>query len=300
MFHAGGMHIQTTPAVHWGATITIHRRFERGAVLAEIRASRPTLLLAVPAVSAALIAHPDFAATDVSCLKCLCAGSSVVPEAAIKPWLDRGVSFNQVYGMTETGPTAIASSIADGTRKCTAAGKPVPYMEARLVDDAGRDAEAGARGEIWLRGPALFKEYWRNPEATREAFDPAGWFKTGDVAHRDEEGFFFVDDRKKDMIISGGENIYPAELENVLADCADIAEFAVIGRADARWGEIPVACVVLKAGRAMTKEQVIALFQQRLARFKHPRDVIFLDGPLPRTSLGKVQKFELRRRLGTA
>jgi fatty-acyl-CoA synthase len=200
--------------------------------------------------------------------------------------------------MTETGPTAIASSIADGRRKSSSAGKPVPYMEARLVDDAGRDVKPGARGEIWLRGPALLKEYWRNPEATRETFDPAGWFKTGDVAHCDDEGFYYVDDRKKDMIISGGENIYPAELENVLADCADVAEFAVIGRADARWGEIPVACVVLKPGAAMTKEQVIGLFQNRLARFKHPRDVIFLEGPLPRTSLGKVQKYELRHRLG--
>ena len=297
MFHAGGMHIQTTPAVHWGAIVTIHRRFEPGAVLAEIAKSRPTLLLAVPAVSGALIAHPDFAKTDISCLKCVCGGSSVVPEAVIRPWTDRGVPFNQVYGMTETGPTAIASSIADGKRKSSSAGKPVPYMEARLVDDAGRDVKLGARGEIWLRGPALLKEYWRNPEATREAFDPEGWFKTGDVAHCDEEGFYYVDDRKKDMIISGGENIYPAELENVLADCADIAEFAVIGRADARWGEIPVACVVLKPGRAMTKEQVIGLFQNRLARFKHPRDVLFLEGPLPRTSLGKVQKFELRNRL---
>ncbi|HEY7608112.1 MAG TPA: AMP-binding protein [Alphaproteobacteria bacterium] len=298
MFHAGGMHIQTTPAVHWGATITIHRRFEPGAVLAEIAKSRPTLLLAVPAVSAALIAHPDFATTDITCLKCICGGSSVVPDAVIKPWTDRGVPFNQVYGMTETGPTAIASSIADGKRKSSSAGKPVPYMEARLVDDAGRDVPTGARGEIWLRGPALLKEYWRNPEATRESFDAEGWFKTGDVAHCDAEGFYYVDDRKKDMIISGGENVYPAELENVLADCADIAEFAVIGRADQRWGEIPVACVVLKPGRAMTKEAVIGLFQNRLARFKHPRDVIFLDGPLPRTSLGKVQKYALRQRLG--
>ena len=299
MVHAGGMHIQTTPAVHWGATVTIHRRFEPGAVLAEIAKSRPTLLLAVPAVSAALIAHPEFAKTDISCLKCVCSGSSVVPEAVIKPWIDRGIPFNQVYGMTETGPTAIATSIADGRRKSNSAGKAVPYMEARLVDDSGRDAKPGTRGEIWLRGPALLKEYWRNPEATRESFDPDGWFKTGDVAHCDAEGFYYVDDRKKDMIISGGENIYPAELENVLADCADIAEFAVIGRADARWGEIPVACVVLKPGRAMTKEQVIGLFQNRLARFKHPRDVLFLEGPLPRTSLGKVQKYELRHRLGT-
>ncbi len=300
MFHAGGMHIQTTPAVHWGATITIHRRFEPAAVLAELRASRPTLLLSVPAALSAMIAHPDFARTDIACLKCICGGSSVVPEAVIRPWVERGVPFNQVYGMTETGPIAIASSIADGKRKSTSAGKAVPYMEARLVDDAGRDVQPGARGEIWLRGRTLLKEYWRNPAATQAAFDAEGWFKTGDVAHRDEEGFYFVDDRKTDMIISGGENIYPAELENVLADCPDIAEFAVIGRPDPKWVEVPVAIVVAKSGRRPTAEQILALFHDRLARYKHPRDVIFVEGPLPRTSLGKVQKYELRARLGVA
>jgi len=299
MFHAGGMHIQTSPAVHWGAAITIHRRFEPAAVLAEIRASRPTLLLSVPAALAAMIAHADFAKTDISCLKCICGGSSVVPEALIRPWLERGVSFNQVYGMTETGPVAIASSIADGLRKSTSAGKPVPYMEARLVDDAGRTVKPGERGEIWLRGPGLLKEYWRNPAATAESFDADGWFKTGDVAHCDEEGFYYVDDRKKDMIISGGENIYPAELENILADCPEIAEFAVIGRADPKWVEVPVCVVVRKPGRNTTAEDILALFQGKLARYKHPRDVIFVEGPLPRTSLGKVQKFELRQRLGS-
>jgi fatty-acyl-CoA synthase len=298
MFHAGGMHIQTTPAVHWGATITIHRRFDPAAVLAEIRASRPTLLLSVPAASAAMTAHPDFATTDVTCLKCICGGSSVVPEAVIRPWRERGLSFNQVYGMTETGPIAIASSIADGRRKSTSAGKPVAHMEVRLVDDAGRDVAGGARGEIWLRGPALLREYWRNPRATREAFAAEGWFKTGDIAHRDEEGFYFVDDRKKDMIISGGENIYPAELENILADCPEIAEFAVIGRPDPKWVEVPVCVIVKKPGRSPSADDILALFQGKLARYKHPRDVIFVDGPLPRTSLGKVQKFELRTRLG--
>jgi fatty-acyl-CoA synthase len=297
MFHAGGMHIQTTPAVHWGAMLTIHRRFEPAAVLAEMRASRPTLLLSVPAASAAMIAHPDFARTDITCLKCICGGSSVVPEAAIRPWVERGVSFNQVYGMTETGPIAIASSIADGRRKSTAAGKAVPYMEARLVDDAGHDVKPGQCGEIWLRGPTLLREYWRNPAATKAAFDAEGWFKTGDVAHCDEEGFYFVDDRKTDMIISGGENIYPAELENVLADCPDIAEFAVIGRPDPKWVEVPVAVVVSKPGRRPSAEQILALFQDRLARYKHPREVLFVEGPLPRTSLGKVQKYELRQRL---
>jgi fatty-acyl-CoA synthase len=244
-----------------------------------------------------MVAHPDFAKTDISCLKCICGGSSVVPETVIRPWLERGVSFNQVYGMTETGPVAIASSIPDGRRKSTSAGKPVPYMEAKLVNDAGGEVMTGERGEIWLRGPTLLKEYWRDPAATRESFAPDGWFRTGDVAHCDEEGFYYVDDRKKDMIISGGENIYPAELENILADCPEIAEFAVIGRPDPKWVEVPVCVVVRKPGRSPSAEDILALFQGKLARYKHPRDVVFVEGPLPRTSLGKVQKFELRQRL---
>jgi fatty-acyl-CoA synthase len=269
-------------------------------VLADIRARRPTLLLAVPPVSLALIGHPDWAATDVSCLRCVCAGSSTVPEAAIRPWFERGVPVTQVYGMTESGPIAVALSIADAARKIGSTGKPVLHCEARIARDDGSEAEIGERGEIWMRGPNILKEYWGDAAATRAAIAPGGWFKSGDIAHRDAEGFYYVDDRKKDMVISGGENIYPAELENVLADCAEIAEFAVIGRADPKWVEVPVACIVTKPGAALDRDKVLALFEGRLARYKHPRDVIFLAGPLPRTSLGKVQKFELRRRLGFA
>jgi len=138
--------------------------------------------------------------------------------------------------------------------------------------------------------------YWRNAEATAEAFT-GRWLHTGDVAHQDADGYFYVDDRKKDVVISGGENVYPAELERVLADCADIAEAAVVGRADPRWGEVPVACVVPRPGARLDRDDVLALFQGRLARFKHPRDVVFLES-LPRTAMGKVQKFELRERIG--
>ncbi|MCI0548891.1 MAG: long-chain fatty acid--CoA ligase [Candidatus Rokubacteria bacterium] len=292
MFHVGGLNIQTTPAVAVGATVTITRRFDPGEVLRLVHSRRPTLLLAVPAVAQALASHPAFATTDLSCLRCLATGSSTVPEAVIRPWLDRGVPVTQVYGMTESGPTAIALSIADAARKVGSCGKPALHTEARLVGADGEDVARGARGEIWLRGPNLTAGYWRNPEATREAF-AGGWFKTGDIGHQDEEGFFYIDDRKKDVVISGGENIYPAELENVLADCPAIAEAAVIGRPDPRWGEIPVACVVLKPGASLSREDVLALFRDRLARYKHPRDVVFLD-VLPRTAMGKVQKFALR------
>ncbi len=298
MFHVGGMNIQTTPAMHWGATVILHRRVEPGAILADIAKRRPTLLLAVPPVSLALIAHPDWAKTDLSSLKCVCAGSSTVPEAAIRPWFERGVPVTQVYGMTESGPIAVALSIADAARKIGSTGKPVLHCEARIAREDGGEAAPGERGEIWMRGPNMLKEYWRDAAATRAALAPGGWFRSGDIAHRDAEGFYYVDDRKGDLVISGGENIYPAELENVLADCAAIAEFAVVGRADPKWVEVPVACIVLKPGATLDRDAVLRLFDGRLARYKHPRNVVFLPGPLPRTSLGKVRKFELRRQLG--
>jgi fatty-acyl-CoA synthase len=281
-----------------GATVTIARRFDPDETLDLIAARRPTLFLAVPAVAQALARHPRFAATDLSSLRAMCTGSSPVPEAVIRPWMERRVPVTQVYGMTESGPTAIALSIADAARKIGSCGKAAAHTDARIVDGAGRDVARGERGEIWLRGPNLLSGYWRNPDATAEAFTD-GWFHTGDIAHQDADGFYYVDDRKKDVVISGGENVYPAELEQVLADCADIAEAAVIGRPDERWGEIAVACIVPRAGAALTREAVLALFAQRLARYKHPRDVVFLE-TLPRTAMGKVQKHELRRRLGAS
>jgi fatty-acyl-CoA synthase len=170
-------------------------------------------------------------------------------------------------------------------------------VEAKIVGEDGRALPPGQTGEIVLRGPNVMREYWQNPEATAEVKTEDGWYHTGDLGHTDADGYFYVDDRKKDMIISGGENIYPAELENVLADCDKISEFAVVGRPDERWGEVPVCVIVLKDDAAMSEEEVYALFQGRLARYKHPRGVEFVDGPLPRTSLGKVQKFELRKAL---
>jgi fatty-acyl-CoA synthase len=298
MFHVGGMNIMTVPAMHAGATVTIHAQFDPAAVLAEIAASRPTLMIAVPAIGQALAAHPDFATTDISCFRCVCTGSSTVPEATFTPWHDRGMPITQVYGLTESGPTVTAVPIALGFTHSVSAGKAVLHAEARVVDDEGNDCPPGISGEIWLRGPNMLKEYWNNPEATAESFAEGGWFKTGDVAHTDDDGWIFVDDRQKEVIISGGENIYPAELENILADCADIAEFSVIGRAHEKWGETPVCCVLQKEGATLTKETVLALFDDRVARYKRPSDVIFLEQPLPRTSLGKVQKFELRKQLG--
>ncbi len=198
----------------------------------------------------------------------------------------------QIYGLTESGPVSIALSVAESWDHNGSCGKAVPHCQARVARDDGSEADIGERGEILLRGRNLLREYWQNPEQTAAAFSD-GWFHTGDVGHRDADGFFYIDDRKKDVVISGGENIYPAELENVLADCPELAEWAVIGQPHPRWVEIPVACVVRQADSKIDEAGVLALFQDNLARFKHPKKVIFLDS-LPRTALGKVQKFQLK------
>ena len=292
MFHVGGMNIQTTPAIHAGATVTIQSRFDPAAVLAAIERRKPTMLLAVPAVAMALTSHPDWAGADLSSLRLVGLGASAVPEAVLRAFLDRDLPAIQVYGLTESAPVAICLPIADAWSKMGSCGKPALHCQAAILDDGGEPVEAGGRGEIVLRGKNLFREYWRNQTGTAEAYRD-GWFHTGDIGHRDEDGYYYVDERKKDVVISGGENIYPAELENILADCPDLAEAAVVGRPDPRWGEIPVACVVRQPDNIIQGADILALFEGKLARYKHPHAVIFMDS-LPRNAMGKVEKFTLR------
>jgi len=291
MFHVGGLNIQTLPALHAGAGVILHRRFDPGAVLAAIARDRPTLTVLVPAQMAALIGHPGWVATDLSSLRMVTTGSTIVPHALIGAFHDRGVPVVQVYGTTETAPIAAYLRAEHARDHVGAAGLAAVHCALRLVDDAGREVGAGERGEVWVQGPNLMREYWDDAAATETAL-AGGWFRTGDIGHLDAAGFLTIVDRKRDVIISGGENIYPAELERVLADSTAIAEAAVVGRADARWGEVPVA-VVVAADRGLTEAAVLGLFAGRIARFKHPKQVLFVDR-LPRNAMGKVEKFTLR------
>jgi len=295
MFHVGGMNIHTTPAIHAGATVTIQARYDPAATLAALARCKPTIFLTVPAMAMTLTGHPDWAATDLSSLRFVALGSSAVPETILRAFLDRGIAATQIYGLTESAPVAICLPIADAWSKIGSCGKPALHTQARIVDDNGDDVGQGNGGEIVLRGKNLFREYWCNATGTAEAYE-GGWFHTGDIGHQDDQGYYYVDERKKDVVISGGENIYPAELENILADCPDLAEAAVVGRPDQRWGEIPVACVVSQPGSDIQGTDIVALFEGRLARYKHPREVIFMDA-LPRNAMGKVEKFTLRDEL---
>jgi fatty-acyl-CoA synthase len=279
MFHVGGLNIQTLPALLAGATITLHKRFDAGAWLADVAKWRPTLSLLVPAAMAAVVGHPDWAATDLSSLRLLNTGSMVVPETLIQAFHARGVPVGQVYGATETAPIATVLLRDDALRKPGSAGKPAPHCEVKLAD-----------GEIWVRGPAVMRGYWKD----YSGLTPDGWFRTGDLARLDEEGYYWVVGRSKDVIISGGENIHPAELENVLADCPAIAESAVVGIPDAKWGEAACAAVVLKPGSTLAEPELAKLFESRLARYKHPRRIVYLS-QLPKNAMGKVQRAELRK-----
>jgi fatty-acyl-CoA synthase len=291
-FHVGGLNIQTTPALHFGATVTIHSRFEPGATLTAIEHDRPTLTVLVPATIQAVIDHPDWASTDLSSLKAISTGSTVVPPHLIDRVVARGVPVLQVYGSTETCPIAVYTRLGGDLSRTGSTGLPGLCCEAAVIDDAGVELPPEIPGEIAVRGPNVFHEYWGNEEATREALRD-GWYHTGDIGRRDADGYFWVHDRKKNLIISGGENIYPAEVERVLLEHPDVADCGVIGRPDPRWGEVPVAYVVKRSGRLIEAEDLKAHMLTQLARFKVPRKIIFVDD-LPRTALGKVQHFMLR------
>lgn len=291
-FHVGGLNIQTLPVLYAGGEVLLLRRFDPGDVLELIRSFAPSQTLLVPAMLAAVAAHEQFNEVDLSCVVGINSGSSLVPEAVTLPFFDRGVPVGQVYGATETGPTAVVLRYDEAAAHPGSCGRPATHTEVRIVDEDGTDVVAGSTGELWLKGPNLFSGYWRNDEATADAFVD-GWYKTGDVGHQDSDGFIYISDRIKDMVISGGENVYPAELETVLAEHPDLAEVAVVGQPDVTWGEIPVAVAVTVPGSGLTIEQLRAWCDGRLARYKWPRELVVVD-ELPRTALGKVQKHIVR------
>jgi fatty-acyl-CoA synthase len=295
-FHVGGLNIQTTPALHHGATVTIHSRFAPDTALTAIARDRPTLTVLVPAIIQAVTDHPDWATTDLSSLKAISTGSQIVPPHLIERFVARGVPVLQVYGSTETCPIAVYTRLGGDLSRTGSTGQPGLCCEAVVMDEAGVELPPGMPGEIAVRGPNVFFEYWANETATREALHD-GWYRTGDIGHRDADGYFWVHDRKKNMIISGGENIYPAEVERVLLEHPDVADCGVIGRPDAKWDEVPVAYVIPRAGCVADAEALKAHVSMQLARFKVPREFVFVDD-LPRTALGKVQHFRLKQIAG--
>lgn len=298
MFHSGGLFIHTTPGLCAGATITIHREFDPGQVIEEIQSQRITLLPSVPAMTFALARHPAWGRADLSSLRCVVTGSTMVPRGAVEAWQARRVSVVQGYGSTEACPTAVTLAPGSAAEAAFTAGKPVLYSQVRIVDESGHEVPVGEPGEVWIRGPAVMHSYWNNEQATREAFRE-GWFRNGDVGLIDEHGYLHIVGRLSDTIIVGASNVYPSDLEAVLEACPEIREAAVVGRPHEQLGEVPVACVVPTRGSTLTTQQVLALFKNRLAVYKQPRDVLLLDA-LPRNWHGKIDRRRLHQMVATA
>jgi acyl-CoA synthetase (AMP-forming)/AMP-acid ligase II len=299
LYHVGALDLTTTSLIAAGATTIIHRAFDAAAVVDELERSRVTVVWLAPAMVNAIMALPGIESRDLSSVRLVINGGEKMPIPLIER-IQRVFSaawFADAYGLTETvsGDTFLdRDSIVT---KLGSVGRPCLHLELDIWDDAGRSVAAGERGEIVMRGPKVFKGYWRDAEATAAAFT-GGWFHTGDIGVRDEDGYLFIVDRLKDMIVSGGENIAGSEVERVLYEHAAVLEAAVVGRPDERWGEVPVAYVVLRPGvaapgDAVSAEALIEHCRERLARFKVPKDVLFLDA-LPRNPSGKVLKRELR------
>ncbi len=275
-----------------GATVSLHARFDPAATLATIARERPSLTVQVPATMQAMIGHPSWAETDLSSLRAVATGSTDVPVDLIEAFHARGVPVIQVYGSTETGPVALYQRIEEAFSTAGALGRAGLETAIRIADAEGREVADGTAGEILVKGGNVAAGYWRDEDLSARTFRD-GWFHSGDVGLRDKNGLYWFKDRIKNVIISGGENIYPAELERILRNHPGIAEAAVAGRADARWGRVPVA-VVVKADPALTEADVLDAFGGRIARYKHPHAVIFVDA-LPRNAMGKVVGEEIAR-----
>jgi len=297
LFHAAAMGMGALPIVLKGGTIVLEKRFDPGRALALIQTHGVTMLSGVPTTYQLLADHPDWARTDLSSLRRLTCGGSAVPTRILDLYEERGLHFTQGYGMTETSPGHTALS-ADRTRdKQGSVGLPHFFSAVRVTDENGAVVAPGTVGEIEAKGPNVFPGYLHLPEETARAFTDDGWLRTGDMGYLDAEGYLFIADRLKDMIISGGENIYPAEVENHLFDIDGVTGAAVIGVPDDRWGEVPWAVLTVQSGVTITTQDVQDHLNGRIARYKIPKNVVIVD-ELPRTASGKVRKADLRARFG--
>lgn len=293
MFHSGGVGLFTVPTLTIGGRVIVLPKFDAAALLATVERERADLVFGVPAIWLELARDPAFTAARYPTLRALPSGGAPLPVALIETLAERGFTVLQGYGLTETAPGGTVIALEDWRRKAGTVGKPFAFVELRVVGEDGLPVPSGAIGEVQFRGPNVFAGYWRLPEATAEAFTGDGWFRSGDLGLLDDEGFLRLVDRRKDMVITGGENVYSAEVEDVLFAHAAVAEAAIIGIPDERWGEAVCAVVVLKAGQQVSSDELVAHCRTRLAKYKAPKHVVFVEA-LPRNAAGKVLKTRLR------
>ncbi len=295
-FHAGGLGLYAGPTFHAGGTLVVMRAFDPGEFLRLIGQWKVTVLLLVPSIYLVLAQYPEFDQYDLSSVRHWGSGGSSLPPSLVHQFAEKGIIIQQGFGMTETGPTVFIITREDAVRKAGSVGKPVLHTDVCIMDRDRNLLGPNQVGELCIRGGNVITGYWNRPEATAEAMVD-GWLHSGDAAMVDDEGFYYIVDRWKDMFISGGENVYPAEVENVIYHHPAVAEVAVIGVPHPKWQEVGRAIVVVKPGHTLTEQEVIEFCQGKLAKYKIPKSVVFADS-LPRTAAGKVLKRELREQYG--
>ncbi|MFC1825052.1 long-chain fatty acid--CoA ligase [Thermodesulfobacteriota bacterium] len=294
LFHVGGINAIATQVLHGNGSLVIQRTFDPHEALELMEKEKITCMFGAPAMLDMMSRDPLFATTDFSNLRYLMVGSAPIPLKLIEKYHNKGIKIRQGYGLTEASPAACLLHDEYAMVKPGSCGREFFHLEIRIVDDAGRELPRGDVGELTIRGPNVMLGYWRDPKATEETLRD-GWLRTGDLARKDEEGFIYIVDRKKDLIISGGENIYPAEIEMILAQHKDVVEVAVIGVLDEKWGEVPKAYIIPEVDRKPEPPELIAFCSSRMAKYKIPKTFEFVED-LPRTGVGKVNKKVLRQK----
>ncbi|MCP3996927.1 MAG: long-chain fatty acid--CoA ligase [bacterium] len=294
-FHTGGLNLYTTPCLHLGARSINLAEFDPGKVLTWLESGEITHFFGVPAIYQFLAEHPRWEDADLSAVESWACGGAPMPIALLQRYAARGVMIRQGMGLTETSPTVFLTDEAHAISKVGSVGKPTLHTEIRVVGESGDDVATDEIGELWVRGPNVTPGYWERPEANADSFTD-GWLHTGDAARIDEDGYVYIVDRWKDMYISGGENVYPAEVEQVLFHHPNVLDIAVIGVPDDRWGEVGMAVVVPRDVQALDDDELIAFCGGKLAKYKIPK-LVTTVAELPRNAAGKVLKRELRDNL---
>ncbi|MFW6101896.1 MAG: acyl-CoA synthetase [Bacteroidota bacterium] len=292
LFHIGALHVSATPTIYAGHKLVIQRFFDPAMSLKLIEENSATGMFGIPVMFLFMTMVPEFESTDFSSVQYFLAGGAPCPKPLIETYMKKGVMFCQGYGMTETATGVTALRTEDSIRKLGSCGKPLFHSEVRSVDTEGKDVSQGQMGEVIIKSPTVIKEYWRRPGETAQAIKD-GWLYSGDMGYFDEEGYLYLVDRRKDMYISGGENVYPAEVEDVIMGIAQVADCGVIGIPDEKWGEVGLAVVVKKPDMEIAEQEIIDYCRGKLAGYKRPRKVVFAP-ELPRTLTGKILKKELR------
>ncbi len=287
-FHTGGWNVLLTPLLHRGGHTVLLRKFSAGQVLRWLEKSRATVFMAVPTMLRMLADDPAFATADLSGLRYIIVGGEPLPLPVIEQWHRRGIPIRQGFGMTEVGPNLFSLHQDDATSKIGSIGRPNFYVETRIADETGMDCPPDTPGELLLRGPVVTPGYWRNEEATATSFRE-GWFRTGDIVRQDGEGYFYVVGRLKEMYISGGENVYPAEVERWLEKHPDIVDVAVVGVADEKWGEVGSAFIVPLPGRSPAPQSLSDFCRDGLAGYKVPKHFTLVSD-LPKNATGKIDR----------